>query len=99
MAVWPGEVPVALVRFIGAAELVGAVGLILPSVTRIWPGLTPLAAAGLATVMVFAAAYNLSQGRWAPVTLNLVLGSLAAFVAWGRARRLPIAERSEPAHE
>jgi hypothetical protein len=99
VAVWPGEVPVALVRFIGAAELVGAVGLILPSVTRIWPGLTPLAAAGLATVMVFAAAYNLSQGRWAPVTLNLVLGSLAAFVAWGRARRLPIAERSEPAHE
>jgi putative oxidoreductase len=99
VAVWPGEVPVALVRFIGAAELAGALGLILPSVTRIRPGLTPLAAAGLSVVMLFAAAYNLSQERWSPMTLNLLLGSLAAFVALGRARWLPIRERPEAAHE
>lgn len=93
VAVWPGEVPVALVRLIGAAELMGALGLILPSLTRIRPSLTPLAAAGLAGVMVLGASYNLVQGRWPAVALNLVLGSLAVFVAWGRSWRLPIAPR------
>ena len=39
--VWPGAVPAGLVRFIGAAEFLGALGLILPAVTRIKPGLTP----------------------------------------------------------
>jgi putative oxidoreductase len=93
VAVWPGEVPVAFVRLIGAAELMGALGLILPSLTRIRPSLTPLAAAGLAGVMFLAASYNLVHGRWPAVALNLVLGSLAVFVAWGRSRRLPIAPR------
>jgi uncharacterized membrane protein YphA (DoxX/SURF4 family) len=93
VAVWPGEVPAALVRLIGAAELMGALGLILPSLTRIRPSLTPLAAAGLAGVMLLAASYNLFHGRWPALALNLVLGSLAVFVAWGRARRLPLTPR------
>ncbi|HEX6307492.1 MAG TPA: DoxX family protein [Longimicrobiales bacterium] len=90
VAVWPGEVPAALVRAIGAAELAGALGLILPSLTRIRPSLTPLAAAGLAGVMLLAASYNLFHGRWPALALNLVLGSMAVFVAWGRSWRLPI---------
>ncbi|MEX2154330.1 MAG: DoxX family protein [Gemmatimonadaceae bacterium] len=45
---WAADVPVALVRFIGFAELAGAIGLLLPSLTRIKPALTPLAALGLA---------------------------------------------------
>jgi len=47
---WVSAVPEALVRFIGVSELVGAVGLILPAATRIRPGLTALAAAGLVVV-------------------------------------------------
>lgn len=91
VAVWPGEVPVALVRTIGALELMGAFGLVLPSLTRIRPSLTPLAATGLAGVMLLAASYNLVHARWPAMALNLVLGSLAVFVAWGRARYLPLA--------
>lgn len=83
-----------LVRFIGAAEFAGALGLILPAATRIKPGLTPLAAAGLATVMALAALTHLSRGELGMVAPNLVLGGLAAFVAWGRARKAPIAPRA-----
>jgi putative oxidoreductase len=63
VAVWPGEVPVALVRNIGALELMGAFGLLLPSLTRIRPALTPLAAMGLGGVMGLATLYNLVHGR------------------------------------
>src|SRR5688572_4600183 len=51
---WSADVPLALVRFIGASELAAAIGLLLPSLTRIKPWLTPLAAAGLATIMLLA---------------------------------------------
>jgi putative oxidoreductase len=91
--VWPGDVPPGLVRFIGLSELLGALGLILPSLTRIKPGLTPLAAAGLVTVMVLASAFHLTRGELGGVAFNLVLGSAAAFVAWGRYRKAPIAPR------
>src|SRR3954464_9187581 len=48
---WTRDVPSALVRVIGTAEIAGALGLILPAATRVRPGLTPLAAAGLVVVM------------------------------------------------
>src|SRR5688500_1026583 len=59
---WPGALPEGLVRFIGVSELAGAIGLILPSLTRIKPGLTPLAAAGLVVVMVLAALFHIPRG-------------------------------------
>jgi putative oxidoreductase len=91
---WAADLPVALVRFIGAAELAGALGLLLPALTRIRPVLVPLAATGLATIMVLAIGFHLARGE-APVTgMNLLFGSLAAFVAWGRFRRAPIAPRT-----
>jgi putative oxidoreductase len=92
--VWPGAIPAALVRFIGVSEFLGAVGLILPAVTRIQPRLVPLAAAGLVTVMVLALGFHGMRGELAlAAPTNLVLGGLAAFVAWGRFRRAPIAPR------
>jgi uncharacterized membrane protein YphA (DoxX/SURF4 family) len=91
--IWPGAVPPALVRFIGASELLGAIGLVLPAATRIRPGLTALAGAGLTLVMVLAAVFHLSRGEAKMLPINLVIGGLAAFVAWGRARRAPIAPR------
>jgi len=91
--VWPGAVPPALVRFIGFSEFAAAFGLILPAATRIKPILTPLAAAGLVTIMLFAAIFHAARGEFGALPTNLVLGALAAFVAWGRWKKAPIAPR------
>jgi putative oxidoreductase len=90
---WAGDVPAGLVRFIGAAELAGALGMILPTATRIAPRLTPLAAIGLALVMVLAAAFHLTRSEASALPINLALGGLALFVAWGRFKKVPIAAR------
>ena len=87
---WPGDLPPVLVRFIGAAELAGALGLVLPSATRIRPLLTPLAAMGLVIVMLLAAVFHISRAEWSALPINAVLGGLSAFVAWGRLRKAPI---------
>lgn len=88
---WVQSSPEALVRFIGLSEVAGALGMILPAATRIKPILTPLAAVGLVTIMVLAAGVHVSYGE-APIP-NVVLGGLAAFVAWGRYKKAPIAGR------
>ncbi len=85
--------PEALVRFIGLSELAAVLGLILPALTRIRPGLTPLAAASLTGVMVLAAGFHLSYGEFQSLPINFVLGTLAAFVAWGRFKKAPISPR------
>jgi hypothetical protein len=87
------EISLALVRFIGAAEVAGALGMILPSATRIMPKLTPVAAIGLLIVMVLATALHISRGEISHLPPPLVLGSMAAFVAWGRFKGAPIAPR------
>jgi putative oxidoreductase len=91
---WVTSVPEALVRFIGAAELAGALGLVLPSLTRIQPRLTALAALGLLVVMALASAFHISRGEGAMVPMNFVLAAIAAFIAWGRGKRAPIAPRN-----
>ena len=91
--VWPGDVPAALVRFIGTMEFLGAVGLVLPAATRIKPGLTPLAAAGLTTVLALGLAFHLTRGESSAIVVNVVLGSITTFVAWGRFRKAPIVPR------
>lgn len=80
------------VKLIGVVELLGALGLILPAASRIVPVLTPLAAAGLTLDMIAAAATHLRLGE--PPIPNVILGGLAAFVAWGRYRKAPITARS-----
>jgi uncharacterized membrane protein YphA (DoxX/SURF4 family) len=90
---WPAVVPEALVRFIGISELLGGLGLVLPSATRIKPVLTPIAALGLVVVMVLAALFHVSRGELFALPMNFVLGGLAAFVAWGRLKKAPIAPR------
>jgi hypothetical protein len=90
---WVANLP-GLVRFIGIVELLGAIGLILPAATRILPVLTPAAGAGLATVMVLAAGYHAMHGEYSAIVANAVLGLLAAFVAWGRLVKAPIAPKN-----
>jgi uncharacterized membrane protein YphA (DoxX/SURF4 family) len=89
---WASEMP-GLVRFIGISELLGAVGLILPSATRIKPILTPIAAAGFVLIMIFAALFHGARGEWGSIVTNVLIGGLAAFVVWGRLKKMPIAPR------
>jgi uncharacterized membrane protein YphA (DoxX/SURF4 family) len=91
--VWPGAVPELMVRFIGTAELLGGLGLLLPSLTRIKPRLTPLAALGLATIMLLALVFHITRGELQALPINLGLGAIAAFIAWGRGKAAPIAAR------
>lgn len=83
----------ALVRFIGAAELLGALGLVLPSAMRIKPWLTPLAAVGLGVVMVLAMGFHATRGELETLPVNVALGGIAAFIAWGRWKKAPIPPR------
>jgi uncharacterized membrane protein YphA (DoxX/SURF4 family) len=87
---WAGQMPLAMVRFIGVSELLGAIGLILPAATKIKPVLTPLAALGLLTIMILAMAFHVSRGEVQATPINIVLGGLAAFIAWGRTKKAPI---------
>jgi hypothetical protein len=85
----PGSVqlPGAFLRFIGVAELLGGLGLILPSLLRIRPILTPLAAAGLVIIMIGAVGITLAGGGNVGLALIPgVTGLLAGFVAYGRWR-------------
>ncbi len=81
--------PGLFVRFIGVAEVLGAIGLILPGLLRIRPGLTPLAAAGLVIIMTGATVLTLAGGNVALALISLVVGLLSAFVAYGRWRLTP----------
>ena len=85
--------PEGVVRFIGLAEVAGALGLLLPSLTRILPALTGWAGVGLATVMVLASGYHVTHGEAGNIIANLVQFGLAAFVAWGRLKAAPIPAR------
>lgn len=80
--------PVAFLRFIGVCEVAGALGLILPGLLRIRPGLTALAAAGLVIIMIGATTTTAAGGQFAAALVPLVVGLLAAFVARRRWRRL-----------
>jgi uncharacterized membrane protein YphA (DoxX/SURF4 family) len=81
---WVNDVPRGLVTFIGVCEILGGVGVILPAVTGILAGLTPLAALGLALIMLLAAGFHLMRREYPNIVFNLVLMVLAAFVAYGR---------------
>ena len=69
-------------HFIGVCEILGSIGLILPGLTRIRPGLTPLAAAGLVIIMIGATVITLMGGDVALALIPLVVGLLCAFVAY-----------------
>ena len=84
----PIPLPGLFVRFLGAAEVLGAIGLILPGLLRIRMVLTPLAACGLFVIMIGATVYTLAGSGGAGALLPLVVGLLLAFIAFGRWSRL-----------
>ena len=87
----PVSIPGWFLRFIGVAEVLGGIGLILPGLVHIRPGLTPLAAAGLVIIMIGATVLTLASGGGATALFPLVTGLLCAYVAYGRWRLAPAA--------
>ena len=94
--VGPVALPGWFLRFLGVAEVLGALGLVLPGLLRIRPGLTPLAAAGLVIIMIGATVVTLVGGMVAVALMDLVVALLAAFVAYGRWRLAPYRDSSRP---
>lgn len=86
---WVGDFSQETVRLIGALEVLGAIGVVVPALTGILPWLTPLAALGLALTMIGAALTHLRRTEYGNIAMNAVLLILAAFVAYGRFFVLP----------
>jgi uncharacterized membrane protein YphA (DoxX/SURF4 family) len=81
---WVNDFAPQVVRLIGALEILGAIGLILPAITGIWSWLTPVAAVGLVLTMVGAMITHVRRGEYPNLGVNLVLLVLAVVVVFGR---------------
>jgi hypothetical protein len=92
---WMYELSPTLHWISGTAEILGGLGLILPSATKIKTWLTPLAGAGLVLVMVGAMVWHIGRGEVANIILNIILALLVGFVTYGRWKLKPIPERGE----
>jgi len=92
------QLPVAMpgwfLQFVGVCEVLGGLGMILPGLLRIKPGLTPLAAVGLVIIMIGATVVSAMAPNPATALFPLATGILAAFVAYGRWRIVPITARA-----
>jgi uncharacterized membrane protein YphA (DoxX/SURF4 family) len=86
---WVEDFSQPTLRIIGALEVLGAIGIVLPALTGIVPWLTPLAALGLVLRMIGAALTHLRRTEYDGIAVNAVLLILAAFVAYGRFFVLP----------
>ena len=90
---WVPAVPAWVTRLSGISEVFGALGLILPTATRIKPILTPISACCLIVVMVLAAGLHASRGEYPFIAVNVMFIALLAFVAWGRLKKVPVVPR------
>ena len=96
-AMGPIALPGPFLRFLGVAEVLGAIGLILPGLLRIRTGLTPMAAAGLVIIMTGATVITVLGGDVALALVPLIVGLLSGLVAYGRWRLVPWSGRSNGA--
>ena len=86
------KMPGLFLKFIAVCEVLGGLGLVLPGLTRIKPGLTPLAAAGLVIIMIGATVTGLRSGDVKTAVMPFIVGVLLAFVGYARWRVAPHAE-------
>ncbi len=93
MLPWTGQVSPAVVRTLGLIDLLGGVGIILPSLLRIKPRLTVWAAYGSILLMVSAIIFHVSRGEASVIGFNIFLILVLVFIAWGRSTRAPIYAR------
>lgn len=92
MMPWTGQYPLAFVHFLGFVDFAGGLGLILPSLTRIAPRLTVIAAACV-LLQLIAICFHSSRGEFNVLQVNAVYISLALLVLWGRGKKAPISSR------
>lgn len=90
---WAGDVPEAFLRFIGVVDLSAGLGVLLPALTRIYPGLTVYAAQGSIALQICAMVFHASRGEYMVIPFNLFIIGLSAFVAWGRKHKAPVLPR------
>ncbi|GAB09752.1 hypothetical protein GOARA_046_00210 [Gordonia araii NBRC 100433] len=86
---WADDVDPNVIKGIGLVEVLGAIGLIVPALTDILPGLVPWAATGLAIVMLGAIGVHARRKEWPLIGVNIVILALALIVMWGRFSELP----------
>ena len=91
---WMYDLPSWLHWISGTAEILGGLGLILPGLFKIQTRLTPLAALGLALVMVGATIYHLTRGEVQNIALNLILVALLVFIYYGRTHLRTLTDRN-----
>jgi len=87
---WANDMPAWFVRFIGIAEILGALGLILPALTGILPGLTVAAAVGLVIVMLSAGVFHTSRREFSQIGITVLLLTLAGVIVVGRLAVAPL---------
>ncbi|RKH30284.1 DoxX family protein [Corallococcus praedator] len=93
MIPWAGQVPEAFLQATAVIDLCGGLGIVLPSLTRIKPALTVLAALGCTALQLSAIVFHVSRGEAANTPFNFLLVALSLFVFWGRRYRAPIPPR------
>ncbi len=81
---WTGQVPLPFFRFIGIVDLAGGLGILLPELTGIYPGLTLWAAIGGTLLQLLAIGYHVSRGEAKETPFNFFMLALTVFVLWGR---------------
>jgi putative oxidoreductase len=88
---WVTAVPIGFVRFLGVAEILGAIGIILPLVTGILPWLTVAAAIGLVVVQISAIVFHVARNEQTRLPVNVVLLLMAVLIVVGRVAIIPVA--------
>ena len=86
---WTSQHSPVLVKLTSVLDFPGRLGLVLPALLRIQPGLTPIAVIGLVLLMICATVFHVSRGGASQIGFNIVFALLAAFVAWGRRTKAP----------
>jgi hypothetical protein len=89
MLPWALENP-NLLKLTGIIDLLGGLGIILPTALRIQPKLTIFAAYGIIALMISASIFHISRGEASLISMNIFFLLLAVFVVWGRSKKVPI---------
>lgn len=84
---WVAQVSMTLVKFTGIVDLLGAVGLIIPTLIHAKSKLTPFTASGIIVLMICAGIFHIVRGEASVIGVNIVFAAIAAFITWGRLKQ------------
>lgn len=88
---WTGQLPLTLVKLTGVVDLAVGLGLILPSLLRIKPRLTVIAAICIVVLMIAASAFHIARGEVSLIGVNIFFAVISLFIVWGRWKDTPAA--------